>query len=313
MILIIIFKIRRGIFMKKFIAFIILVTLLLASCSHQSEAEKSEDTRSYELDSGKKIDIPKKPKRIAVIANTYAGGLKYLGGNIVGVTKDIDKSKVLKDKFKNTEKFSENDVEKVAKLKPDLIIVDTTDKNIKKYQKIASTIPIEYGKKDYLDTQIELGKMIGKEEKSRQWVKEWKDQTSKDSKEIKQQIGENATISIFDDFSKTIYAFGKSWGRGGEVVYQAFNLKMPNALEKVVKKDGWKELSQEKLPQYSGDYIITMSEGKSKPEFEKNNIWKNIPAVKNNHVINVKAETYWFNDPYSLDYIRKEIKYHLIK
>lgn len=299
--------------MKKFIAFIILVILLLASCSHQSEAEKSEDTRSYELDSGKKIDIPKKPKRIAVIANTYAGGLKYLGGNIVGVTKDIDKSKVLKDKFKNTEKFSENDVEKVAKLKPDLIIVDTTDKNIKKYQKIASTIPIEYGKKDYLDTQIELGKMIGKEEKSRQWVKEWKDQTSKDSKEIKQQIGENATISIFDDFSKTIYAFGKSWGRGGEVVYQAFNLKMPNALEKVVKKDGWKELSQEKLPQYSGDYIITMSEGKSKPEFEKNNIWKNIPAVKNNHVINVKAETYWFNDPYSLDYIRKEIKYHLIK
>lgn len=313
MILIIIFKSRRGIFMKKFIAFIILATLLLASCSHQSEAEKSEDTRSYELDSGKKIDIPKKPKRIAVIANTYAGGLKYLGGNIVGVTKDIDKSKVLKDKFKNTEKFSENDVEKVAKLKPDLIIVDTTDKNIKKYQKIASTIPIEYGKKDYLDTQIELGKMIGKEEKSRQWVKEWKDQTSKDSKEIKQQIGENATISIFDDFSKTIYAFGKSWGRGGEVVYQAFNLKMPNALEKVVKKDGWKELSQEKLPQYSGDYIITMSEGKSKPEFEKNNIWKNIPAVKNNHVINVKAETYWFNDPYSLDYIRKEIKYHLIK
>ena len=299
--------------MKKFIAFIILVTLLLASCSHQSEEEKSEDTRSYELDSGKKIDIPKKPKRIAVIANTYAGGLKYLGGNIVGVTKDIDKSKVLKDKFKNTEKFSENDVEKVAKLKPDLIIVDTTDKNIKKYQKIASTIPIEYGKKDYLDTQIELGKMIGKEEKSRQWVKEWKDQTSKDSKEIKQQIGENATISIFDDFSKTIYAFGKSWGRGGEVVYQAFNLKMPNALEKVVKKDGWKELSQEKLPQYSGDYIITMCERKSKPEFEKNNIWKNIPAVKNNHVINVKAETYWFNDPYSLDYIRKEIKYHLIK
>ncbi|WP_436958818.1 ABC transporter substrate-binding protein [Staphylococcus succinus] len=299
--------------MKKFIAFIILATLLLASCSHQSEAEKSEDTRSYELDSGKKIDIPKKPKRIAVIANTYAGGLKYLGGNIVGVTKDIDKSKVLKDKFKNTEKFSENDIEKVAKLKPDLIVVDTTDKNIKKYQKIASTIPIEYGKKDYLDTQIELGKMIGKEEKSRQWVKEWKDQTSKDSKEIKQQIGENATISIFDDFSKTIYAFGKSWGRGGEVVYQAFNLKMPNALEKVVKKDGWKELSQEKLPQYSGDYIITMSEGKSKPEFEKNNIWKNISAVKNNHVINVKAETYWFNDPYSLDYIRKEIKYHLIK
>ena len=44
---------------------------------------------------------------------------------------------------------------------------------------------------------------------------------------------------------------------------------MPTALQKAVKKEGWKELSQEKLPQYSGDYIITMSEGKAQPEFEK--------------------------------------------
>ena len=54
---------------------------------------------------------------------------------------------MLKEKFKDTHKLNENDVEKVAKLKPDLIIVDSTDKNIKKYNKIATTIPITYGKK----------------------------------------------------------------------------------------------------------------------------------------------------------------------
>ena len=37
-------------------------------------------------------------------------------------------------------------------------------------------------------------------------------------------------------------------------------------------------------------------------------MWKNIPAVKQGRVINVKVETYWFNDPYSLDYERKELK-----
>lgn len=46
------------------------------------------------------------------MANTYAGGIKYLGGNIIGVTKDIEKSSVLKEKFKNTAKLNENDVEK---------------------------------------------------------------------------------------------------------------------------------------------------------------------------------------------------------
>ncbi|MDK9858716.1 ABC transporter substrate-binding protein [Staphylococcus equorum] len=299
--------------MKKFIIFIILVVLLAGACSNDSKTKGNESTRSYTLDGGNKIDIPKHPKRIAVVANTYAGGLKYLGGNIVGVTKDIEKSNVLKDKFKDTTKLSENDVEKVAKLKPDLIIVDTTDKNIKKYQKIAATIPIEYGKKDYLETQVALGEILGKKKEAEKWVEKWKTQTANDSKEIKQHIGNNSTVSIFDDFSKTIYAFGKSWGRGGEVVYQAFGLDMPPALEKAVDKEGYKELSMEKLPQYSGDYIITMSEGKSKPEFEKSHMWQNIPAVKNDNVINVKAETYWYNDPYSLEYIRKELKNSLMK
>ncbi|MCG7337845.1 ABC transporter substrate-binding protein [Staphylococcus sp. ACRSN] len=298
--------------MKKYMILILVAMFLLASCSAQSKSKQDEATRDYTLDTGKKIKVPKDPKRIVVVANTYAGGLKYLGGNIVGVTKDIDKSDVLKEKFKNTQKLSENDVEKVAKLKPDLIIVDSTDKNVKKYNKIATTVPITYGKKDYLETQIELGKILGKESEAKKWVRNWKSQTKKDGEKIKQYIGEESTISIFDDFSKTIYAFGESWGRGGEVVYQAFGLDMPKALQKTVKKEGWKELSQEKLPQYSGDYIITMSEGKAKPEFEKTEMWKNIPAVKNNHVIHVKAETYWFNDPYSLDYERKELKNKLL-
>lgn len=299
--------------MKQLLSFIILVVLLLSACSNELKSNEKESTKSYTLGSGKKVGIPKHPKRIAVVANTYAGGIKYLGGNIIGVTKDIEKSNVLKDKFKNTAKLNENDVEKVAKLKPDLIIVDTTDKNIKKYEKIAATLPIEYGNKDYLDTQIELGKILGKEKEAKDWVEKWKAQTAKDSKEIKGHIGENATVSIFDDFSKNIYAFGPEWGRGGEVLYQAFDLNMPQPLEKEVKKDGWKELSQEQLPKFAGDYVITMSEGKAQPEFEKTNMWQQIPAVKNNHIIKVKAETYWYNDPYSLAFQRKELKNNLMK
>ena len=48
------------------------------------------------MDDGKTVDIPKDPKRIAVVAPTYAGGLKKLGANIVAVNQQVDQSKSIK-------------------------------------------------------------------------------------------------------------------------------------------------------------------------------------------------------------------------
>lgn len=294
--------------MKKLLFPLLVLVLILAACGNKSDSDKKEETKSYKLDSGKSIDIPKKPERIAVVAPTYAGGIKYLGGNIVAVNEQVDSSKLLKDKFKGVEKIGENDVEKVAKAKPDLIIVYSTDKNIKKYNKIAPTVVFDYGKHKYLDQQRELGKLLGKEDKVASWEKEWKAQTKKDGQEIKDKIGEDATVSIFDEFDKKLYSYGPNWGRGGEVLYQAFGLKMPDKLNDLVKKEGWAEVKQEKIADYAGDYIVSTSEGKSKPAYEKTDLWQNIPAVQKDQVIQVQAETYWYNDPYTLEYMRKDLK-----
>ncbi|AID42089.1 ABC transporter substrate-binding protein [Staphylococcus xylosus] len=294
--------------MKKLLFPLLVLVLILAACGNKSDSDKKEETKSYKLDSGKSIDIPKKPQRIAVVAPTYAGGIKYLGGDIVAVNEQVDSSKLLKDKFKGVDKIGENDVEKVAKAKPDLIVVYSTDKNIKKYNKIAPTVVYDYGKHKYLDQQRELGKLLGKEDKVASWEKEWKAQTKKDGQEIKDKIGEDATVSIFDEFDKKLYSYGPNWGRGGEVLYQAFGLKMPDKLNDLVKKEGWAEVKQEKIADYAGDYIVSTSEGKSKPAYEKTDLWQNIPAVQKDQVIQVQAETYWYNDPYTLEYMRKDLK-----
>ncbi|MGW7944979.1 ABC transporter substrate-binding protein [Staphylococcus xylosus] len=294
--------------MKKLLFPLLVLVLILAACGNKSDSDKKEETKSYKLDSGKSIDIPKKPQRIAVVAPTYAGGIKYLGGDIVAVNEQVDSSKLLKDKFKGVEKIGENDVEKVAKAKPDLIVVYSTDKNIKKYNKIAPTVVYDYGKHKYLDQQRELGKLLGKEDKVASWEKEWKAQTKKDGQEIKDKIGEDAKVSIFDEFDKKLYSYGPNWGRGGEVLYQAFGLKMPDKLNDLVKKEGWAEVKQEKIADYAGDYIVSTSEGKSKPAYEKTDLWQNIPAVQKDQVIQVQAETYWYNDPYTLEYMRKDLK-----
>ena len=300
--------------MKKLLFPLIALVLILAACGNKSDSDsKKEETKSFKLDSGKKIDVPKSPKRIAVVAPTYAGGVKYLGGKIVAVNKQVDSSKLLKDKFKGVTKVGDNDVEKVAKSKPDLIIVYSTDKNIKKYKKIAPTVVFDYGKHKYLDQQEELGKLLGKEDKVKAWEEKWKAKTKKDGKEIKEKIGSDATVSIFDEFDKKLYSYGPNWGRGGEVLYQAFGLKMPEKLDKLVKKEGWAEIKQEKLADYAGDYIVSTSEGKATPSYAKTDLWNNIPAVKDGHVIKVQAETYWYNDPYTLEYMRKDLKEKLLK
>lgn len=304
--------------MKKLLIPLIVLVLVLAACGNKSDDKKDskKETRSYTMDNGKKIDIPKDPKRIAVVAPTYAGGVKKLGGNIVAVNSQVDDSKVLKDKFKNVEKIGatgSEDVEKVIKQKPDLIIVYSTDKNIKKYQKAAPTVVFDYAKHKYLDQQLELGKLLNKEDKAKKWTEDWKKETAKDGKEIKDKIGKDSTVSLLDEFDKKLYTYGPNWGRGGEVIYQAFGLKMPAKQEELVKKDGWAEVKQEKIPEYAGDYIVSTRDGKAETSYTQTNLWKNLPAVKDNHVLKVDAKTYWFNDPYTLDYMRKDLKEKFMK
>ncbi|TGV03069.1 ferrichrome ABC transporter substrate-binding protein, partial [Mesorhizobium sp. M8A.F.Ca.ET.173.01.1.1] len=119
------------------------------------------------------------------------------------------------------------------------------------------------------------GKLLGKEDKVKKWEEKWKSQTVKDGEAIKEKIGENTTVSIFDEFDKKLYTYGPNWGRGGEVIYQAFGLKMPDKLNELVKKEGWAEIKQEKIADYAGDYIVSTSEGKTKPGYKKTDLWNN--------------------------------------
>lgn len=303
--------------MRKLLLPLFVLVLVLAACGNNSgnsskDSDKKAETKSYKTDDGKTIKIPKDPKRIAVVASSYAGGIKKLGGNIVAVSNQVDQSHILKDKFKGVTKVGDDDVEKVAKQKPDLIIVLDQNKNIKKYKKIAATVPFNYQKHKYLEQQEELGKLLGKEDEVKKWEKQWKEKTAKDGKEIKNKIGKDATVSIFDEFDKKLYTYGDNWGRGGEVLYQAFGLKMSKGQNDLTKKAGWAEVNQEQIEKVAGDYIVSTSAGKSTPGYEKTNIWKNLPAVKKGHVVKVKAETYWYNDPYTLDFMRKDLKKKLM-
>ena len=244
--------------MKKLLIPLIVLVLVLAACGNGSDDNGDKnDKKTYKQDDGKKVKVPKHPKRVVVLGTTYAGGLKQLDTNIVGVANLVDDSKVLKKKFKDVKKVDPEKVESVAKLKPDLIVTYNTDKNLKKLNKIAPTVAYDYQKHDYKDQHKELGKLVGKEDKAQKWIDDWDKKTKNDSKEIKDKLGQDTTVSIIKDFDKKVYALGKTYGHGSEVVYDSFGMKMPDKVEKATKKNDLAEISNEEIPEMAGDYVIT--------------------------------------------------------
>ena len=304
--------------MKKFLSFATLtVTIfLLVACGSSSKSENSTSSDKVELSSKPKIDgfhyygdIPKNPKRIASLSSTYTGYLLQLGFDPVTVTSYDAKNPVLKEKVKNAKVLMPEDLESIAKQKPDLIVVDASDKNIDELKKIAPTIAIDYGKNDYLEILNRFGQIFGKEKEADQWIADWKSKTADIGKQLKEKLGQNVTFTVVGLYEKEIYLFGNNWGRGGEVIYKSLGFDAPQKVKEEVFPSGYLQVSQETVSEYISDYVLVAAEDdKTGSALYESDVWKSIPAVQQNHILKVDANAFYFNDPLTLEYELKTIQ-----
>ena len=304
--------------MKKFLSFATLtVTIfLLVACGSSSKSENSTSSDKVELSSKPKIDgfhyygdIPKNPKRIASLSSTYTGYLLQLGFDPVTVTSYDAKNPVLNEKVKNAKVLMPEDLESIAKQKPDLIVVDASDKNIDELKKIAPTIAIDYGKNDYLEILNRFGQIFGKEKEADQWIADWKSKTADIGKQLKEKLGQNVTFTVVGLYEKEIYLFGNNWGRGGEVIYKSLGFDAPQKVKDEVFPSGYLQVSQETVSEYIGDYVLVAAEDdKTGSALYESDVWKSIPAVQQNHILKVDANAFYFNDPLTLEYELKTIQ-----
>ena len=309
--------------MKKFLSFATLtVTIfLLVACGSSSKLENSASADKVELSSKPKIDgfhyygdIPKNPKRIASLSSTYTGYLLQLGFDPVTVTSYDAKNPVLKEKVKNAKVLMPEDLESIAKQKPDLIVVDASDKNIDELKKIAPTIAIDYGKNDYLEILNRFGQIFGKEKEADQWIADWKSKTADIGKQLKEKLGQDVTFTVVGLYEKEIYLFGNNWGRGGEVIYKSLGFHAPQKVKEEVFPSGYLQVSQETVSEYIGDYVLVAAEDdKTGSALYESDVWKSIPAVQQNHILKVDANAFYFNDPLTLEYELKTIQDSLEK
>lgn len=291
---------------KLFISLTVLFVLVMSACSNGSTDKKNDakgnksETITYQSENGK-VEVPANPKRVVVLSS-FAGNVMSLGVNLVGVDSWSKQNPRFDSKLKDVAEVSDENVEKIAELNPDLIIGLSNIKNVDKLKKIAPTVTYTYGKVDYLTQHLEIGKLLNKEKEAKTWIDDFKKRAQEAGKEIKAKIGEDATVSVVENFNKQLYVYGENWGRGTEILYQEMKLKMPEKVKEKALKEGYYALSTEVLPEFAGDYLIVSKNKDTDNSFQETESYKNIPAVKNNRVYEANMMEFYFNDPLTLDF-----------
>jgi iron complex transport system substrate-binding protein len=287
----------------------LLVMFVLAACgsnkeegTSSSKKEKSSEptTITYESENGP-VEVPADPQRVLVLSS-FAGNVMALDVPLVGVDSWSKMNPRFEEKLEGVEEVTDENLEKIIELEPDLIVGLSNIKNVDKLKEIAPTVTFTYGAVDYLTQHVEIGKLLNKEKEAQAWVDDFETRTKQVGDDIKAEIGEDATVTVIESFDKQLYVFGDNWGRGTEILYQEMGLGMPEKVKEMALKDGYYALSAEVLPEYTGDYLIFSKHKDADNSFEETETFKNIPAVKNDQLFTVDAMEFYFNDPLTLDY-----------
>ena len=311
--------------MKKFISlFALLMVLVLAACGNSEESSEEATDESaageagggsnesgemvtYTTDAGEEIEIPEDPQRIVILGMSYFGNLMHMDANVVGAHARVTESEVLEPYTEGIELIEEGNIEQVMNVDPDLIITFNSDENLDKLEAVAPTIPIDYAKWNYLDIHRELGKITGNEDKAEEWIENWEAELEEDREVVQEAIGEDTTASVIEQFAKDIYVYGTNWGRGTEIIYQGLDVKVPEAVQDEVVETGWKKISAEEIEKYAGDYMfVGTGDSGADNAYKDTEVWNGLDAVQNDNVIEFDSPTFYYNDPYSLEY-QKEI------
>lgn len=300
--------------MKKIIILGLLVLLLVGCNSENNEnnlqssndpslTEESSEASvfTYESENGP-IDLPADPERIVVLDSSAAGAILLFDGDVVGHEPWTGKNELFKPFLENSTEVSVDDMEQILALEPDLIVVSSFNENIDRLKQIAPTVSFTYGRLNYLDTILAYGQLVNKEEQAREWIQEFTQESQRVGILMKEKYGQDVTISVMEAYGEEMYLYGDNWGRGTQVVYQAMGLSMPENVKRDALETGYYSISAEVLADYAADLMIMTEFEGSNTGFLQTDTWNNIPAVQENLVLRVPAESFYMTGPITLNH-----------
>ncbi|MCU6709132.1 ABC transporter substrate-binding protein [Paenibacillus sp. J5C_2022] len=282
------------------------------------QENESGDVRIYESINGA-IELPANPERVLLAVQDYVGDVLVLGVKPIGVAGWISEtSPYHKELIKDIENVGENrevSAEKVIALDPDVIL--TYDQNsYEELSKIAPTIviPLEYG---YEQRVTEIGKVLNKEAEAEKWIDGFQQKGAEKKEELLKAIGADEKVAIVELSAKEIYLMGKTYGRGGQIIYEVLGLHAPAKVEELAFEAGWAGISQESIPEVLGeaDHIflgVRNDASEMESQIMNSKLWQNLPAVQNGKVYPYSVDAFYYSDAIALEHQFDQIVSELI-
>lgn len=214
---------------------------------------------------------------------TYLGNtdLEYMEGNpldgVVGLGDDIN-------------------LEAILHAEPDLIIARQGHvEQFDSLNKIAPTIILEESANWRDDFRL-FAEVLGKTQEADNWLKQYEDKVADAKSKIAPLIDSGKTAVVLRILPKEYRVYGTKQQLGG-ILYGDLGLQASESVEAIGKAE---PISIETLPDFDADYIFVQvgfpvigGDSDAEKNFEEmmdSSLWKNLKAVKNNHIFIVP---YW--------------------
>ncbi|MED1862955.1 iron-siderophore ABC transporter substrate-binding protein [Fictibacillus nanhaiensis] len=277
----------------KWLAFAAVLTLMfaLAACGgkdKEKEAKSEGSSKSYKVEHAMGTTEVKENKRVVVLTNEGTEAVLALGVKPVGAVKswlgdpwydhiksDMDGVEVVGDE-------SAVNVEKIAALKPDLIIGNKQrqEKQYDELNKIAPTVFTEELRGDWKINFELYAKALDKEEKGKEVLAAFDKRIEDIKKEAADQLKTEVSVVRFLPGTSRIYHKDSFSG----VILDQIGFARPGDQNK---DDFMEEVTQERIPDMNGDilFYFTYEAGDGKAtetekEWTSNPLWNNLEVVK---------------------------------
>ncbi|AJS58750.1 AraC family transcriptional regulator [Paenibacillus sp. IHBB 10380] len=271
--------------------------------AHESNQASEAQTRIVSTEMGD-VEIPANPKRVVVLY--LLGDLVAMGIKPVGVS-DVFEGAAFEKELEGVEMLGtwfEPNPEAVMSLNPDLIIVPSLE-TYNKLKQIAPTVYVPYEKMTTEERLTLLSKTFGKEQEVQTLLANFNKKVEESKEKLAAAGLTDKTVTIIEGSKKEMFVImNKQYGRGSQIIYEYLGMKAPEIVQKkmdvATEASSGYSVSMEVLSDYIGDYVFRSSY-KGMDDLTGNAIWNSIPAIKENRLIEISFNLFYYNDIYSID------------
>ncbi|MBP1046600.1 iron-hydroxamate ABC transporter substrate-binding protein [Enterococcus sp. BWM-S5] len=207
--------------------------------------------------------------------------------------------------------------EEVLKYEPDLLLVSSSalveGGKYDEYSKIAPTYVVKNGDDvTWRDQLLDVGAVLDKEDEAEAVLSDYDTLAEKTKEELADKAGDQSAAVLWITNNQA-FMVGETRSSGA-VLYGDLGLKVPDLVKEISASAtaDWSSVSLEKLAELDADNLFVINSDEADPFFQEE-VWKNLPAVKNDKVFTFGGDSGWlYNGPIAYTKIIEDVKTSLL-